>query len=56
MNELPRYYTLLFNAVEEAVAAMERLDFGTAKSMLVRGQILAEEEYCAMTEREKPKE
>lgn len=25
MNELPRYYTILFNAVEDAVAAMERL-------------------------------
>ena len=52
MKELPKYYTVLFNAVEDAVAAMERMDFGTAKSMLVRGQILAEEEYLATTKKE----
>lgn len=55
MEELPRYYTILFNAVEDAVAAMDRLDFGTAKSMLIRGQILAEGEYLALTEKEKKK-
>lgn len=55
MNELPRYYTILFNAVEDAVAAMERMDFGTAKSMLVRGQILAEEAYLAQAQTEKEK-
>lgn len=53
MNELPKYYALLSNAVEEAVAALDRLDFGTAKSMLVRGQVLAEEEYLAAAEKEK---
>ena len=56
MKELPKYYTILFNAVEDAVAAMDRLDFGTAKSMLIRGQVLAEEAYCSTMEREKPKE
>ena len=53
MKELPKYYALLLNAVEDAVAALERQDFGVAKSTLLRGQILAEEEYCAMMEREK---
>lgn len=55
MNELPKYYTTLFNAVEDAVAALERQDFGTAKSTLIRGQILAEGEYLALTEKEKQK-
>lgn len=45
MNGLPKYYTVLFNAVEEAMAALDRLDFGTAKTLLLRGQLRAEGEY-----------
>lgn len=46
MNELPHYYTLLFNAVTDALAAQERLDFGTARELLIQGQRAAEEAYA----------
>lgn len=49
MNELPKYYTVLFNAAADALAALERQDFGTAKTLLIRGQLQAEEEYTACT-------
>ena len=48
MNGLPKYYTILFNAVEEAMAALDRMNFGVAKTLLLRGQLLAEEEYMAV--------
>ena len=53
MNKLPKYYIILFNAVVEAVAAIERQDFGTAKTLLLRGQLRAEAECAALVEREK---
>lgn len=52
MNELPKYYTVLFNATEEALAAIDRMDFGTAKTLLLRGQLQAEGEFAAQAERE----
>lgn len=52
MNGLPRYYTVLFNAVEEALAALERQDFGTARTLLLQGQLRAEGEYAALAEEE----
>lgn len=56
MNELPKYYTVLFNAVEEAMAALDRLDIGTAKTLLLRGQLQAEGEYLAAGEHEQTEE
>ena len=56
MNELPKYYTVLFNAVEEAMAALDRLDIGTAKTLLLRGQLRAEGEYLAAGEHERTEE
>lgn len=53
MKELPKFYTILFNAVEEALAALDRMDFGTAKTLLLRGQLRAEGEYTAVEEPEK---
>lgn len=50
MIELPKYYTVLFNAVEEASAALDRMDFGVAKTLLLRGQLQAEGEYLAIEE------
>ena len=56
MREIPKFYTVLFNAVEEALAALERQDFGTAKTMLLRGQLQAEGEYIAWSEKEEKDE
>ena len=47
MNELPKYYTTLFNTAADALAALERQDFGTAKRLLIQGQLQAEGEYTA---------
>lgn len=56
MNELPKYYTVLFNAVEEAMAALDRMDFGIAKTLLLRGQLQAEGEYLAAGEASRKEE
>ncbi len=45
MSELPHYYTVLFNAATDAIAALERLDFGTAKTFLIQGQQRSEDAY-----------
>lgn len=46
MNELPKYYTVLFNAVTDALAALERQDYGTARELLIQGQRAAEDAYA----------
>jgi hypothetical protein len=45
VNELPRYYTVLFNAVTDAIAALEQQDYGTARKLLIQGQRAAEEAF-----------
>ena len=35
-KSLPRYYTILFNAVTDAIQALDRQDFGQARALLVR--------------------
>ena len=45
MEELPVYYTILFNAVTDAIAALDHQDFGQARALLVRGQQQAEAAY-----------
>lgn len=49
-ENLPSYYTFLFNAVTDAIAAMDRQDFGQARALLVRGQQQAEDAYIAEAE------
>lgn len=41
-ERLSRYYTTLFNAMTDAIDALDRQDFGTARTLLVRGQQEAE--------------
>ena len=41
--ELPAYYIGLFNAVTDAVEALERQNFGLAKEILIKAQQDAEE-------------
>ena len=49
-ENLPSYYTFLFNAVTDAIAAMDRQDFGQARALLVRGQQQAEDAYIGEAE------
>ena len=49
-KSLPRYYTILFNAVTDAIAALDRQDFGQARALLVQGQQQAEDAYIAEAE------
>ena len=50
MQDYQKLYTLLFNACTDAVEAMDRLDFGTAKALLIAAQQQAEEQYIAAEE------
>ena len=50
MEELPNYYTILFHAVTDAIDALDRQDFGQARTLLVRGQQQAEAAYTEQTE------
>lgn len=45
MTDYKSLYFRLFAAAADAVAALERLDIGTAKELLVRAQQEAEEQY-----------
>ena len=44
-HQLPAYYTALFAAVEDAINAIDELNFGEAKKRLIEGQQKAEELY-----------
>ena len=50
MDTLPSYYTILFNAVTDAIAALDRQGFGQAKALLVQGQQQAEAAYTEASE------
>ena len=50
MDELPKYYTVLFNAVTDALEAMEHQDFGSAKALLIQGQQDAEDAFSTLEE------
>ncbi|MDR3729123.1 MAG: hypothetical protein Q3X94_05005 [Oscillospiraceae bacterium] len=45
IENLPSYYTILFNAVTDAITALDRQDFGQAGDILVRSQETAENAY-----------
>ena len=49
-KSLPRYNTILFNAVTDAIQALDRQDFGQARALLVQGQQQAEDAYIAEAE------
>ena len=50
MQDYQKLYTMLFNACTDAVEAMDRMDFGTARTLLVRAQQEAEERYLSAEE------
>lgn len=43
--ELPNYYTSLFNAVTDAIRAIEQQNYGIAKDILIQAQQQSEELY-----------
>ena len=45
IENLPSYYMILFNAVTDAITALDRQDFGQARDILVRSQETAENAY-----------
>ena len=49
-ENLPSYYTFLFNAVTDTITALDRQDFGQARALLVQGQQQAEDAYIAEAE------
>jgi hypothetical protein len=49
MRKLPRYYTVLFNAVTDAICALEEQNYGIAMKLLLQGQEAAEK---ALTEKQ----
>jgi len=49
-NTLPPYYTALFTAVEQAIREIDRLNFGRARELLIRGEQEAEERYLSAEE------
>ena len=49
-KSLSRYYTILFNAVTDAIQALDRQDFGQARALLVQGQQQAVDAYIAEAE------
>ena len=50
MENLPKYYTVLFNAVTDALHLLEKGDVGSAKGMLIWGQQQAEDRPNTGTE------
>ena len=53
MKEMPRYYKILFNAVTDALAALDRQDYGVAKRILLTSQLQVEGEYMSQAERDR---
>ena len=45
MENLPKYYTILFNAITDAIEAIDAQNFGTAKELLMDAQNSAEAMY-----------
>ena len=45
MESLPKYYTLLFNAVTDAIADLDQKNYGFARERLIKAQQDAEEAY-----------
>ena len=45
MESLPKCYTVLFNAVTDAIKALGEQDYEKTMALLVRGQMDAEDAY-----------
>ena len=47
MDHLPRYYTIVYNAVTDALRELDQQNYGLAAEILRKGQSDAEEAYLA---------
>ena len=45
MENFPKYYTLLFNAVTDAIGDLDNQNYGAARARLVKAQQDAEDAY-----------
>lgn len=50
MENLPSYYFGLFNAVTDALTALNQQNYGLAKELLIHAQQQAEEDYLSAGE------
>ena len=53
MQELPKYYTRLFNGVTDAIEALQHFRYSEALAMLLQAQQDAEELYIDAEQEEK---
>lgn len=53
MKEVPKFYTTMFNAATDALRELEKQNAGSAKDLLIRGQLRAEGECTAWMEEQK---
>ena len=56
MPDYQKLYTLLFNAVTDAVAELDAMNVGRAKTLLISAQQQAEETYVETACAEEPAE
>lgn len=54
METIPKYYSTLFNAVTEAIYALDAMNPDQARALLVWGQQTAEDEYLSAGEEVRP--
>ena len=52
MKELPVSYTILFNAVTDALEKMNQQNYGEARDTLIQAQQAAEEAWLSKTDSE----
>ena len=50
MADYQKMYTTMFNAATDALNALDRLDIGRAKELLMQAQLRGEGEYLAFRE------
>ena len=50
MEDFPKYYKILFNAMTDALRAMEAHNYGTAAACLRRGQVESEAAFLKDTD------
>ena len=54
--ELPTYYTVLFNRITDAISAIDRMNIGLAREILIKAQQDAEEAFLEEAGEEEPTE
>lgn len=52
MDHLPDYYTILFNAITDAIISLDHNDVHAAKCILLAAQLNAENAYLESTDEE----